>query len=1054
MTDTANFLAANNQDVKEPRFTIEVSWDLSNTLLTYFTSHPDADYPTTATSVYEGYVQNISGTSQQINPIEARATIGNMSITLLDKNSEISTLINGYLNDSPSYALRGKRIRIYQGFKNLAWADYSTRQTQIIDSISYKDGLYTINCSDIQRQKRKDIFDLATTNITAAIDVTTSPLPTTINVVSTSGFSTCFHGASYSDATGGGSPETKVGYIKIEDMIVRYTGTTATSFTGCTFGALNSKAVSVDITAGSQDDKQPKVEEFVYLELPALKLAYAILTGTLYGDSQTLPSGWHLGISTSYIDTSAFTSFTDLWDTTDDTAGLQCRFQGLKKQDGKAFLEKQIYLLLGLFSPVLSNGSLSLRKMQRILGDTPYYVELNDDNITSIGDLNHDMTDVHNIFEINWNYDFTKDELTRHDILYDTASIALYGSAPSIVENFYGLHGYSHTDVTLALQRDSARDRYSGPPLKITVGVLPSLAWLQVGDIVRLNTDKIRDYSGGITSIDRSFEIQQIQTNWRTGATSLELFGSSLDPTAQSQTDATTALSSGFYTGTGTSLDSTDSPAGPLTISAGHVTGNGTITGATTLTSASAIYYYNGDLTIDAGVTVTITGNVQIRVKGLFTINGKIDGVGGGISGVTNPISAGTAAALDNAGTSGGIGITYPQGNLYFLGTPSNSTAVLSSPVQQTFPTNTNAISGLDSKNLDYDGTNLTGLPSDLRGTSGGPGGSVLQYRFGGNPYHIQVGGNGGDSGAGLCIIARGVTYGANGSIDLSGGDGSPGSASSYSTIFSGGGAGGAGGACLFIIDGSTAVLPDTQYFTSLNGATPYIGQLVNNSTDIDKPSDGQPYSSNYFGLSTGYPNYTDSFSKQRVLFAPENLTAQVDNDVPTPIGTRMLQTTDYITTNPTAGQSNSPQGGQGIVISQTAITGYDVAGATKTVINAATGKITATNAVLNGATTSALYGDYAVFANDAVADAAVHATIDWTEDNDLAAVYGAVTSGNHYGGYFQGSTTRGPIVLVPSASASAPSHASFKGTLWVTSAGVLYINTDGSTTWAKVGAQ
>jgi hypothetical protein len=63
--------------------------------------------------------------------------------------------------------------------------------------------------------------------------------------------------------------------------------------------------------------------------------------------------------------------------------------------------------------------------------------------------------------------------------------------------------------------------------------------------------------------------------------------------------------------------------------------------------------------------------------------------------------------------------------------------------------------------------------------------------------------------------------------------------------------------------------------------------------------------------------------------------------------------------------------------------------------------------------------------------------------------VYG---DGGTYGGYFFGS--KGPVRLGPSGSASAPAHTAELGTLWVTSAGILYINTDGGTTWAKVGAQ
>jgi len=56
------------------------------------------------------------------------------------------------------------------------------------------------------------------------------------------------------------------------------------------------------------------------------------------------------------------------------------------------------------------------------------------------------------------------------------------------------------------------------------------------------------------------------------------------------------------------------------------------------------------------------------------------------------------------------------------------------------------------------------------------------------------------------------------------------------------------------------------------------------------------------------------------------------------------------------------------------------------------------------------------------------------------------------YGGYFKGAT--GPIVLEPSISPLAPSHAARKGTLWLTSAGSLYVNTSGSTTWLLIGGQ
>jgi hypothetical protein len=67
--------------------------------------------------------------------------------------------------------------------------------------------------------------------------------------------------------------------------------------------------------------------------------------------------------------------------------------------------------------------------------------------------------------------------------------------------------------------------------------------------------------------------------------------------------------------------------------------------------------------------------------------------------------------------------------------------------------------------------------------------------------------------------------------------------------------------------------------------------------------------------------------------------------------------------------------------------------------------------------------------------------------------------SRSNYGGEFQtggGSTTPGkaPLRVVPASDDSVPNHAADIGALWVTSTGILYINTSGSTTWQKVGAQ
>ena len=54
-------------------------------------------------------------------------------------------------------------------------------------------------------------------------------------------------------------------------------------------------------------------------------------------------------------------------------------------------------------------------------------------------------------------------------------------------------------------------------------------------------------------------------------------------------------------------------------------------------------------------------------------------------------------------------------------------------------------------------------------------------------------------------------------------------------------------------------------------------------------------------------------------------------------------------------------------------------------------------------------------------------------------------------GGLFEGS--KAPVILAPDSSSAAPTHTSSVGSLWVTSAGILYICTSVGT-WQKVGAQ
>ncbi len=883
-SDNPSFSGINARSSKDPRYTIELAFDFANTDLHYFTSHSDAKVPSSSTSTSSVISNNgISGTTQKIQPDRGLASIGNINIRLIDDGEAITTLFNTKLDTGSG--LRGKRIRVYTSFIDEVWSNYVLIATQIVDTVSFNKGVYIINCVDIQRSERKNIFDLATTTMSASVTETDYLIP----VYSVSGFELLEHGTSYSDATSdfSSSPQVikTVLYIKVEKEIIRCTGTVIDGNVGLSFvvendgaspivatgrGALNTKAVihEVDTTLADNSRKR-KVTEYVYLEMPVPKLIYALLTGNLEGQSgKTLPTKWHLGIDTSYVKLSDFTGIgNDWWDTSDDTNGVLALFEGIKKQDAKKFIETELNLLLGSYNPIYSDGRLGLRRMSSILAGAGAVKVLSIKNVKNYSQLNHDMRSILNSFQINWNWNDTEKDYTRTTLVIDPVSISKHGESNLKNLNFRGLSGQRHTEESIFNLFNSLRDRYAGPPLKIKVDCLPSLNVLEVGDIVRVDLQNVRDFNGALAPLDRSFEVQGVTINWLTGNVSLDLFGSSQSAGALALGTASSVLNDAFYTTLGTELktyiDGLGSPSAfSVSGGIGHITADITIAGS----NPATIYYYDAPLTIDAGVTVTITNNVDLRIKGHITINGTIDGKGQGLAGA--PVLDETPPAT--GGTSGYFGNTQAGGQLYFPAGYygySYESILTKGKVDAieyfTLINNTTA-------------NTLSNIPTDLRGCSGGAGGSFWQV----NAY-AGSGGAGGAGGAGLVTVSRGFSFGVSGKIDLSGIDGSSYNIVNGGQSGTGGGGGGAPGCWLCLLDGTSVTIPNTGIeFVADHGDTPVFPVPLPSATILGRDvvtflgANGS-YSSFYTGYGT--PSFDRSDAAVRIQFIPEDLTAVAD---------------------------------------------------------------------------------------------------------------------------------------------------------------------------------
>lgn len=864
--DGDTFAGFNSAPEKRPRFVAAVSFDTANTDILYLTSHSDTATPDGAT-VISNVLRKLSGTSQKINPDKGNATIGGFNFSVVDKDKTV----NNYIRDKQAFGrgLRHKQIIVYVGFEGMEWADYQPVLTYIIDKMTSKNAEIKFRCSDIQRKARQKIFKATERFLSKSVAATQTHIPVLTSDLTL--FPVIAHDSSYTDR-----PNESVAYIELEDEIICHSGLFTHETDGVSFqvvtngrGSLNTVAAEHVNDSSKASDRQPKIKEHVFIEGAAPKIVNALLTGNLEGQpGETLPDNLHLGISPDNVRLLDFTGIgSDVWDTATDK-GRHVRIEGHKATDGKAFIEKEILFWLGAFMPVYSTGELGLKRLVPVLSNSGYLVQLDESNIVSYSDLTHDMKSVINEWDVKWNYVYQKDDYTKTTFLVDKDSIDQHQTSTKKEIKLRVVHTGAHIDEDIRSYFDTMRDRYSGPPLRLSVEVLPSLNWLEVGDPVRVKLDQISDFTVDTgETLDHVFEVQQVQMNWKTGKLKLDLFGSSQKAGTLRKTTLSSVLHDSFYPSEGTDLSTV------LTVVGGSVTADGTLTGAALM--KDAIYYYNGDLTIDSSAIAAITKNVELRIKGHLTINGKINGKGqghiGGAGGtlwsngqtsIYNPFPQ-QPFAKHNAelGIKGALGITTPCGdNGGYEGFTANPTII--------------GPSDLYNYNLVNRSTFIDGTPDDLIGTSGS-GGGIIHGSVNATRTILVTGTPGGNSGAGLKIISRGMSFGPGGGIDLSGDDGVVNDgvhhgSQGYRTFGSPGAGGAAGGLAVFL-DGNVTPPELSIYVTSRHGNSPYKG-------DRGKPFYDHQAKTVYSSL-IGTEGRDMGESAYKLQYVPPSATAELETD-------------------------------------------------------------------------------------------------------------------------------------------------------------------------------
>jgi len=790
--DSPEYSAKNKSRQKSPVYVVEISFDDANTDTHYLT--------TKAVSGLTGNMTDrcltlVNRGGQKLNPDKANSTIGTMKFKALDLN--LTDLIRTKLNEDKG--LKGKRVVLYKGYRGLIWSQFTRINTYQIDkSITFNNGVYNFTCADVQRSIQEKIFVVKESKITQSL----SADDTEINLLDASGFQTVYQVPSATGLTllRGLQQQTdessnpkyptligvdEIGIIRIESSdgyeLAIWTEKEGNKLKNLIRGVLGTKAIDVELSDDEGSQNQPSIKEYVYMSMPALKALYAIYTGSLYGHAgKFLPDHWHLGISTDYIQTSAFVNIgADLWDLADDDKGFPVHISGREDVSAKKFIEENILYMMGLYPHINRYGEIKLQRSSFIGAAGSYVRLLNRDNVVSYSPLDHDQDSMINDILIKWHKDEKKDEYTRRSPKQDSNSITRNGKSALKIVELDTLHGSRHSSNSIKYHFDSTFARYSNPPLRISVTLTPDQDDIETGDIVRLDLTEFEDYTNEAGKLNRNFEVQQVKFNKRSGRPTLLLFGSSQPATPQAPTDDDIEASqnTAFLTGTGTEINTANFP-GAVSSSGGitTVTGNITLSGHSDLNNASAIYYCSEDLTFAASATVTVTLNVQLRVDGFFQNNGAIDGEGKGFAGGVSDfvVSHNAAPIALNLGSSG-IGNTVAQGGMLHAGDSTNS---LSDSHEVRKITGTTAYLEKPMMSLSESGE-LVGAPSTLMGSSGSSGGGIHSSNTG---TIVVKGGPGGDGGAGFMAISKGSSFGATASINLSGTPGGEGEL--YSKLF------------------------------------------------------------------------------------------------------------------------------------------------------------------------------------------------------------------------------------------------------------------------------
>ncbi len=781
---SAAYADANRSASKEPVFVAKI---INATHTIYLTTR-SVTITDPGSIQIQGKISAAPFSSQTIKPEDGQSSIGGMSIRFSDTSLAFTTALNDI--EVAGGSIYNDKVEIYSGFANIDFADYVKVTPLYVETFSNDTVSYTLKLSDAQRISKKTLFaDPHVTELIGQYGYGNTP---TIECVDPSGFPLVAHDADWAE-----DPSVTIGYVKAYGItqdgreakeVISFTGKTSTQLTGVVRARFGTERVNLSDEDSEGNSVTVELTTMVYIDLVQPKMVYALLTGSLYGQvGQTLPDGWHAGLDPLLVSLTAIENIGgDLWQE-------HIEFRDLDSDDAKGFIAEQCLAPYGVFFRIDQDGQYEMTRYDFLSQQSAGDVTLNYSDIISHSTPARNAKNINNYFQINWEWRIDGDYYAREDYYLDAISQTKYKfKSPIKVINLRGLRNRDKTSKpSLDFVAQSQVKRYSNPSVTMTVTCkLSSVIEVEVGDRLALDLPNLPDFQTLETYL-ASFEVQGMSIDFLRQTATLQLFTSEGTP-------------SEFIVKNGNNVVSIDTTGWTNLDGSGYgsvVSGTFEFTNGANI--ATGKYYYNGDVALLAGRTITANQSVYIDCANFsMGANAKIDMKGRGLSGDIGYFGGGDTSQ-------GGIEVEDPgifkSDRIWFYGGDEELT-------------NGRIWVDLPSVLRVEDGQAIDGLiPSKLFGAGGGKGGDTV-WNGNGSFIGSTAGGARSVGGGGLFISCDAMQYESSAIIDVSGNDNnvggtgyvvSPDGGSSFNQYYYAGSSGfGWPGVCIVALKDRNAVKP------------------------------------------------------------------------------------------------------------------------------------------------------------------------------------------------------------------------------------------------------